>query len=342
MKSRLRPASAALLLALLAPLAHATKDVPFVPTSDEVTVAMLKLAGVGPGDHVIDLGSGDGRIVIAAASQFGASGLGVEIVPDLVAKSIENAKRAGVEGKVKFVEQDLFKANLAAATVVTLYLMPDVNLKLRPSLLELKAGTRIVSHDWNIRDSEARPHGRRRGLERKAQRTQDEQPAPLGRARRLRRPVVRGGQRHRHAHRPEPGIPARDGHRLQRAGRSLHRGEDRRGTLVLDGRRRAAHRRGKGRPDARAHRRRAAGAPGRHRVHRAAAAAAPTRPRMAAKEPHRSVSEGTLGHYESRAGVPRRHARPRRLAEHRGAAAAHRRHAALHDSFDLGCGPGAT
>jgi len=155
MKFRLRSiriASAALLLALLPPLAQATRDVPFVPTSDEVTVAMLKLAGVGPADHVIDLGSGDGRIVIAAAKQFGASGLGVEIVPDLVAKSIENAKRAGVEAKVKFVEQDLFKANLAAATVVTLYLMPDVNLKLRPSLLELKAGTRIVSHDWDLGD----------------------------------------------------------------------------------------------------------------------------------------------------------------------------------------------
>jgi hypothetical protein len=155
MKSGIRIAllaPACLLLALLPPRSHATRDVPFVPTSDEVTVAMLKLAGVGPGDHVIDLGSGDGRIVITAARQFGASGLGVEIVPDLVAKSVENAKRAGVEAKVKFVEQDLFKANLADATVVTLYLMPDVNLKLRPSLLELKAGTRIVSHDWDMGD----------------------------------------------------------------------------------------------------------------------------------------------------------------------------------------------
>ncbi len=125
---------------------------PFVTTPDKVTHAMLELAKVGPGDHVIDLGSGDGRIVITAAKRFGATGLGVEIVPDLVAKSIQNAKLAGVDGKVRFLEQDLFKTDLAPATVVTMYLLPEVNLKLRPSLLALKAGTRIVSHDWDMGD----------------------------------------------------------------------------------------------------------------------------------------------------------------------------------------------
>lgn len=150
-RSRALPfAVASLLLALLPTASRAVEDVPFVVTPDNVTQAMLELAGVGPNDHVIDLGSGDGRIVITAAKRFGASGLGVEIDPALVAKSVENARRAGVEARAKFVEQDLFKTDLGAATVVTLYLLPDVNLKLRPSLLALKAGTRIVSHDWDM------------------------------------------------------------------------------------------------------------------------------------------------------------------------------------------------
>ena len=150
-RSRALPfAVASLLLALLPTASLAVEEVPFVVTPDNVTQAMLELAGVGPNDHVIDLGSGDGRIVITAAKRFGASGLGVEIDPALVAKSVENARRAGVEARAKFVEQDLFKTDLGAATVVTLYLLPDVNLKLRPSLLALKAGTRIVSHDWDM------------------------------------------------------------------------------------------------------------------------------------------------------------------------------------------------
>ncbi|MDH5263705.1 MAG: methyltransferase domain-containing protein [Betaproteobacteria bacterium] len=147
-----RAALAALLLALLPATSNAIEEVPFVTTPDKVTHAMLELAKVGPGDHVIDLGSGDGRIVITAAKRFGATGLGVEIVPDLVAKSVENARLAGVEGKVRFLVQDLFQTDLAPATVVTMYLLPDVNLKLRPSLLALKAGTRIVSHDWDLGD----------------------------------------------------------------------------------------------------------------------------------------------------------------------------------------------
>ena len=136
-----------------APLvAQVTEEVPFITTPDNVTLAMLKLAGVGPRDHVIDLGSGDGRIVITAARRFGASGLGVEIVPDLVQRSRDAAQRAGVDGRVDFREQDLFKTDLAAASVITMYLLPEVNLQLRPALLQLAAGTRIVSHDWDMGD----------------------------------------------------------------------------------------------------------------------------------------------------------------------------------------------
>ncbi len=143
----------AFLAILLLPLAaQALEEVPFVTTPDEVTLAMLKLADVSRRDYVIDLGSGDGRIVIVAAKKFGARGLGVEIVPELVRQSRDNARAAGVEGRVEFREQDLFDADLAKATVVTLYLLPDVNLKLRPKLLALKPGTRVVSHDWDMGD----------------------------------------------------------------------------------------------------------------------------------------------------------------------------------------------
>lgn len=127
-------------------------DVPFVVTPDHVTRAMLELAAVKPGDFVIDLGSGDGRIVIVAARHYGARGLGVEIVPDLVAQSRDNARRAGVAERVEFRVQDLFETDLSAATVITMYLLPEVNLKLRPRLQALKPGTRIVSHDWDMGD----------------------------------------------------------------------------------------------------------------------------------------------------------------------------------------------
>lgn len=129
-----------------------TEEVPFITTPDHVTLKMLELAEVGPRDHLIDLGSGDGRIVITAARRFGAGALGVEIVPDLVAASRENARRAGVAGRAEFREQNLFDTDLSAATVVTMYLLPDINLKLRPRLLALKPGTRIVSHDWDLGD----------------------------------------------------------------------------------------------------------------------------------------------------------------------------------------------
>jgi SAM-dependent methyltransferase len=142
----------ALAALLLAPAARAQEEVPFVTTPDRVTLAMLELAGVGPADHVIDLGSGDGRIVITAARRFGASGLGVEIVPELVAKSRANARAAGVADRAEFREQDLFRTELARASVITIYLLPEVNLQLRPRLLALAPGTRIVSHDWDLGD----------------------------------------------------------------------------------------------------------------------------------------------------------------------------------------------
>jgi SAM-dependent methyltransferase len=138
--------------ALLPGVLWAQDEVPFITTPDAVTLAMLQLAGVTAADHVIDLGSGDGRIVITAARRFGASGLGVEIVPDLVQQSRANAAAAGVADKAQFRVQDLFATDLAAATVITMYLLPEVNLQLRPRLLALAAGTRIVSHDWDLGD----------------------------------------------------------------------------------------------------------------------------------------------------------------------------------------------
>ena len=153
-RASFRAARSAALAALAAAslLAAADDEVPFVTTPDAVTLAMLELAAVTPRDHVVDLGSGDGRIVIAAARRFGATGLGVEIVPDLVRTSRERARAAGVHGRVEFREQDLFATDLAAATVVTMYLLPEVNLQLRPRLLALAPGTRIVSHDWDMGD----------------------------------------------------------------------------------------------------------------------------------------------------------------------------------------------
>ena len=145
-----RAVAAALCLAAVPAVAQ--DEVPFVTTPDAVTSAMLELAGVTARDHVVDLGSGDGRIVITAARRFGASGLGVEIVPELVQLSRERARAAGVNERVAFREQDLFRTDLGAATVVTMYLLPDVNLQLRPRLLDLAPGTRIVSHDWDLGD----------------------------------------------------------------------------------------------------------------------------------------------------------------------------------------------
>ena len=141
-----------LLTASLHTQAQPTDEVPFITSPDNVTLEMLNAASVKRGDFVIDLGSGDGRIVILAAKRFEATGLGVEIDPRLVEISKTNARNAGVADKAEFREQDLFKTDLAAATVITMYLLPEVNLQLRPSLLTLKPGTRIVSHDWDMGD----------------------------------------------------------------------------------------------------------------------------------------------------------------------------------------------
>jgi len=129
------------------------QEVPYVQTPDEVVVEMLKLASVGVDDVVYDLGSGDGRVVIAAAREFGARGVGVEIDPTLVAESTARARRAGVSDRVTFVLQDLFQTDLGGATVVTLYLSVELNRRLRPKLLrELRPGSRIVSHDFDMGD----------------------------------------------------------------------------------------------------------------------------------------------------------------------------------------------
>jgi len=128
-------------------------DVPFVPTPPVVVEEMLRLANVGRDDFVIDLGSGDGRVVIAAVRKFGARGVGVDLDPDRIAESVYSAELQGVADRVAFLRQDLFKFDIRQATVVTMYLLPSVNMKLRPRLLgELKPGTRIVSHDFSMED----------------------------------------------------------------------------------------------------------------------------------------------------------------------------------------------
>jgi len=129
------------------------RDVPYVPSPNPVVEGMLKLAGVTAADTVYDLGCGDGRIVIAAAKTYGAKGVGVDIDPERIQEARENAKKANVEDKVRFEENDLFKADIGKASVVTLYLLPDVNQRLRPKLLkDLKPGTRIVSHSFDMGD----------------------------------------------------------------------------------------------------------------------------------------------------------------------------------------------
>ena len=132
-------------------LANAQYDVPYVATPQEVVEEMLKIANVTADDYVIDLGSGDGRIVITAAKKYGARALGVEIDPDLVEQSKRTAREAGVADRVDFIQADLFQTDIREATVVTMYLLYTVNLRLRPRLLtELAPGTRIVSHDFSM------------------------------------------------------------------------------------------------------------------------------------------------------------------------------------------------
>ena len=126
-------------------------DVPYEPSSEEVVRVMLKIAKVGKNDFVYDLGCGDGRIVIAAAQKAGAHGVGVDLDPKRIRESRENARKANVTDRVKFFQQDLFQTEIGNATVVMLYLWPEVNLKLRPKLFhELKPGTRVVSHSHDM------------------------------------------------------------------------------------------------------------------------------------------------------------------------------------------------
>jgi precorrin-6B methylase 2 len=130
-----------------------TPDVIYVPTPQEVVDEMLKLANVTKDDVVYDLGCGDGRVVVTAAKTYGARGVGIDIDPQRIAEARENVKKAGVEDRVKIIEGDLFQTDLSPATVVTLYLLPSLNLKLKPKLMaELKPGTRIVSHAFDMGD----------------------------------------------------------------------------------------------------------------------------------------------------------------------------------------------
>lgn len=126
-------------------------DVPYVPTPAPIVEAMLKLGRIQASDFVIDLGCGDGRIVVMAAAKFGARGMGYDLNPERISEANANAKAAGVTDRVKFVEKNLFVAEVKDASLVTLYLLPDVNLQLRPRLLkELKTGSRIVSHSFDM------------------------------------------------------------------------------------------------------------------------------------------------------------------------------------------------
>ena len=131
-------------------------DVPYEPSSEDVVEVMLQIAQVGKNDFVYDLGCGDGRIVIGAAQKAGARGVGVDIDPERIKESLENARKANVTDRVQFSQEDLFQTEIGQATVVMLYLWPEVNLKLRPKLFrELKPGTRVVSHSHDMGTWEA-------------------------------------------------------------------------------------------------------------------------------------------------------------------------------------------
>jgi len=134
-------------------------DIHYVPTPQELVDVMLDMAKVGKDDIVYDLGSGDGRLVISAAKKYGANGVGIDIDPQRVGESRENAKQAGVEDKVRFREQDLFASDFHDATVVTLYLLSELNVRLRPQILaQLKPGTRVVSHAFMMGDWQPDEH----------------------------------------------------------------------------------------------------------------------------------------------------------------------------------------
>jgi len=163
-----RPAAAALVaLAIALPAAaqkdksyephigQPGKDVIWVPTPDEVVERMLRMAQVTPDDYVVDLGAGDGKIAIAAVKKFGARSLGIEYNPDMARHAQLNVERAGAAGRARIVQGDIFVSDFSQATVVTMYLLPALNLKLRPQLLAMRPGTRVVSHSFSMDDWEA-------------------------------------------------------------------------------------------------------------------------------------------------------------------------------------------
>ena len=130
------------------------KDVIWVPTNDAMADSMLKMANVGPDDLVYDLGAGDGKIAIAAAKTYGARSVGIEYNKDMADLAARNAQRAGVDDKVKIIHGDIFVEDFSKATVLTLYLLPDLNLKLRPTILKMTPGTRVVTNSFHMGDWE--------------------------------------------------------------------------------------------------------------------------------------------------------------------------------------------
>jgi len=133
---------------------QAGKDVIWVPTPDEVVDRMLRMAQVTPNDYVVDLGAGDGKIAIAAAKKMGARALGIEYNGEMAKHAQRNVEKAGVTGKAKIVQGDIFASDFTTATVVTMYLLPALNMKLRPQILAMRPGTRVVSHSFNMEDWE--------------------------------------------------------------------------------------------------------------------------------------------------------------------------------------------
>lgn len=127
-------------------------DVVYVPTPQVVVEEMLRMAKIGPSDYIIDLGSGDGRIVITAVKKFGAQGFGVDLDTYLLGIARETAKKEGVAERAHFVEENLFRTDLSKATVISSYLLPEMNLKLRPKILAMKPGTRVIAHDYHMGD----------------------------------------------------------------------------------------------------------------------------------------------------------------------------------------------
>ncbi|TAK52049.1 MAG: class I SAM-dependent methyltransferase [Betaproteobacteria bacterium] len=133
---------------------QAGKDVIWVPTPDAVVERMLRMAQVTAADYVVDLGAGDGKIAIAAAKKFGARSMGIEYNPDMARHAQRNVEKAGVTARAKIIQGDIFVTDFTQATVVTMYLLPNLNLKLRPQLLAMRPGTRVVSHSFNMEDWE--------------------------------------------------------------------------------------------------------------------------------------------------------------------------------------------